>query len=79
MLPFAWQLRFPFNPLYLIKQTRIWHFIVMEYVGGASLAEKVKTGPLPEKEVAELGAQIADALEGLDGAGDHYSYGPGLI
>ena len=38
-------------------------FIVMELVEGASLAEKVKTGPLPEKEVSELGAQIADALE----------------
>jgi len=38
-------------------------FIVMEYVEGASLAEKVKTGPLPEKEISELGAQIADALE----------------
>jgi serine/threonine-protein kinase len=38
-------------------------FIVMELVEGASLAEKVKTGPLPEKEISELGAQIADALE----------------
>ncbi len=38
-------------------------FIVMELVKGASLAEKVKTGPLPEKEISELGAQIADALE----------------
>jgi serine/threonine protein kinase len=38
-------------------------FIVMEYVKGASLAEKVKTGPLREKEITELGAQIADALE----------------
>jgi serine/threonine protein kinase len=26
-------------------------------------AEKVKTGPLPEKEISELGAQIAEALE----------------
>jgi serine/threonine-protein kinase len=38
-------------------------FIVMELVEGASLAEKVKTGPLPEKEISALGAQIADALE----------------
>ena len=35
----------------------------MELVEGASLAEKVKTGPLLEKEISELGAQIADALE----------------
>ena len=38
-------------------------FIVMEYVEGASLAEKVKTGPLPEREISALGSQIADALE----------------
>jgi serine/threonine-protein kinase len=38
-------------------------FIVMELVEGASLAEKLKTGPLVEKEISALGAQIADALE----------------
>jgi serine/threonine-protein kinase len=34
-------------------------FIVMELVEGASLYEKVKTGPLPEKEISEIGAQVA--------------------
>ena len=29
-------------------------FIVMELVEGASLAEKVKAGPLPEKQISEL-------------------------
>jgi serine/threonine protein kinase len=38
-------------------------FIVMELVEGASLAEKLKTGPLLEREISALGAQIADALE----------------
>ena len=38
-------------------------FIVMELVEGASLAETLKTGALAEKEISELGAQIADALE----------------
>ncbi len=38
-------------------------FIVMELVEGVSLAAKVKTGPLPEKEISALGSQIADALE----------------
>jgi TolB-like protein/Flp pilus assembly protein TadD len=38
-------------------------FIVMELIEGMSLAEKLKTGALPEKDVAELGGQIADALE----------------
>ena len=38
-------------------------FIVMELVEGASLAEKVRTGPLAEKEITSLGTQIAGALE----------------
>ncbi len=38
-------------------------FIAMELVEGVSLADKVKTGPLPEKEISALGSQIADALE----------------
>jgi serine/threonine protein kinase len=38
-------------------------YLVMECVPGQSLAEKLKSGALPEKEVASLGAQIADALE----------------
>jgi len=39
-------------------------FLVMEFVPGQTLAEKLTGGPLPEKEVATLGAQIASALEG---------------
>ena len=38
-------------------------YLVMECVPGQSLAEKLKTGPLPAKEVVSLGAQIAAALE----------------
>lgn len=38
-------------------------FLVMEYVAGTSLAHRVRAGPLPEKEVASIGAQIAQALE----------------
>jgi serine/threonine-protein kinase len=38
-------------------------FIAMELVEGASLGEKLKTGALPEREISELGGQIADALE----------------
>jgi tRNA A-37 threonylcarbamoyl transferase component Bud32 len=37
-------------------------YLVMECVAGQSLAEKTKTGPLPEKEVVSVGMQIADAL-----------------
>jgi TolB-like protein/Tfp pilus assembly protein PilF/predicted Ser/Thr protein kinase len=38
-------------------------FLVMEFVDGMSLAEKLKGGLLREKETAALGMQVADALE----------------
>ena len=38
-------------------------FLVMEYVPGATLADRLTQGALPEKEVAALGTQIAAALE----------------
>ena len=38
-------------------------FLVMEYIPGATLAERLAAGKLPEKEVLRLGAQIAAALE----------------
>jgi len=38
-------------------------FLVMEYIPGETLAQELAAGPLPEKEVAALGAQIASALE----------------
>jgi serine/threonine protein kinase/tetratricopeptide (TPR) repeat protein len=38
-------------------------FLVMEYVPGNTLAERLAAGPLPEKEVVALGMQIAAAME----------------
>jgi serine/threonine-protein kinase len=38
-------------------------FLVMEYVPGNTLAERLGRGALPEKEVVALGMQIAAALE----------------
>jgi len=38
-------------------------FLVMEYVPGKTLAERLSGGALPEKEIIELGMQIASALE----------------
>ena len=38
-------------------------FLVMEFVDGQSLDEKLGDGPLPEKDIARLGSQIASALE----------------
>ena len=38
-------------------------FLVMEYVEGTTLSEKLSGHSLPEKDVARLGGQVADALE----------------
>lgn len=38
-------------------------YIVMEFVEGTTLAERLQTGPLPLKESLEIGGQIAQALE----------------
>ena len=37
-------------------------FVSMEYIGGQSLARRLRSGPLPFEEVARIGAQAADAL-----------------
>ena len=38
-------------------------FIVMELVDGETLASRVAKGPLPVREVVEIGLQVADALD----------------
>src|SRR6185437_4855126 len=38
-------------------------FLVMEYIPGQTVAEKVAVGALKECEVASIGSQIAEALE----------------
>lgn len=38
-------------------------FLVMECVAGMSLAQKLETGPLPEKELLLIATQVAQALE----------------
>jgi len=43
-------------------------FLVMEYIPGITLSEKVAGRPLPEKEVLRLGVELA---EGLAAAHDH--------
>ncbi|WP_172979960.1 serine/threonine-protein kinase [Agromyces agglutinans] len=44
-------------------------FIVMEYVAGRSLAHRIGRGPLKPRQVAEIGAQMADALSYVHGRG----------
>lgn len=38
------------------------YFLAMEWVQGATVAELLREGPLPDASVAQIGAQIADAL-----------------
>jgi TolB-like protein/Tfp pilus assembly protein PilF len=38
-------------------------FLVMEYVVGTTLADKLKSGPLPEKQIFAIGEQVAKALD----------------
>jgi serine/threonine-protein kinase len=38
-------------------------FIVMQYIEGESLAERIRQHPLPPAEVVDIGIQAAQALE----------------
>ena len=44
-------------------------FIVMEYVEGDLLSSRIAKGPLPVREVVEVGMQVADALDEAHGRG----------
>ncbi|MDP9183304.1 MAG: serine/threonine protein kinase [Actinomycetota bacterium] len=44
-------------------------FLVMALVDGHSLAEQLRSGPLPETQVRSLGAQVADALACVHSSG----------
>jgi eukaryotic-like serine/threonine-protein kinase len=44
-------------------------FLVMEYIPGITLSEKVAAGALPEKEVLRLGVQLAEGLGAAHGHG----------
>lgn len=50
-------------PIYEIGEYEGQHFFSMAYVPGASLAAKVKDGPVPEQEAAELVRKIAQAVQ----------------
>jgi tetratricopeptide (TPR) repeat protein/predicted Ser/Thr protein kinase len=44
-------------------------FIVMQYIEGESLAERIRRHPLPAAEVVDIGIQVARALEEAHAAG----------
>lgn len=45
------------------------HFLVLEYVPGRTLAERLREGPLPIEEGIALARQLAEALEAAHGQG----------
>ena len=55
-------------------------YLVMEYIEGETLADRLKKGPLPLATILEYGAQIADALDKAHRAGIvHRGLKPGNI
>ncbi len=55
-------------------------FLAMEYIPGQTLAEKLASGPLPEKEISRLGAQFAAGLTAAHNRGIlHRDLKPGNI
>src|ERR1700727_2391566 len=44
-------------------------FLVMEYLEGESLADRLRKGPLPLKETLKIGVEICEALEAAQKAG----------
>src|SRR5262245_52157635 len=45
------------------------HFLVMEYLEGETLADRIRRGPLPLDDALKIGMSVADALEKAHGQG----------
>jgi eukaryotic-like serine/threonine-protein kinase len=66
--------------LYDVGQHDGTDYLVMEYLEGASLADRLKRGPLPLQELLQIGCDIADALDRAHRAGIvHRDLKPGNV
>ena len=54
-------------------------FLVLEYVPGDTLAQRLAKAPLPIREALDLGRQVADALEAAHEAGVIHRDQPGSV
>src|SRR5436190_10106231 len=55
-------------------------YLVMEFIDGESLAERIRRGPLPLSQILRYGAQIAEALHHAHRAGiTHRDLKPGNV
>lgn len=51
------------STIYSIEESSSEVFIVMEYIDGIELKDKIKSGPIPTKEAINIAIQIAEGLE----------------
>jgi serine/threonine protein kinase len=67
-------------PLYDVGQQDGIHYLVMEYLEGQSLAERLKKGPLPPDQVLQYALQITGAVDAAHKHGvTHRDLKPGNI
>src|SRR5437867_6331284 len=55
--------------LYDVGREGATNFLVMEYLEGETLADRIRRGPLPLDEALKIGIAISDALEKAHGQG----------
>ncbi len=55
--------------IYGLEQDGSVQFLVMELIVGQNLAERVSSGPVPVKEIVDIGIQVADALDAAHSQG----------